>query len=165
MTRLITNFFVSYAHKNQQLAGDFLDRLTDVLRPSRKYDYHLWNDSAIAVGETWKTEILAACDGCDIGMLLISPAFLGSKFIVEHELPNFVGSGSTKLVPVMLQPVDFELHQLHGIENTKIFMYKGQNFSKYRAYGECKGGTRDAFVLALFKAIEEKLAASISKIS
>ena len=105
-------FFVSYAHKNSKLVNDFLDRLTDVLTPSRLYDYSLWKDSALVVGENWNSQILEARETCDIGLLLISPAFLSSKFICKAELPHFVGSARAHSFPVMLWPVDFVRHDL-----------------------------------------------------
>ena len=50
MKRLIA-FFVSYAHANQRLADDFLTRLREQMAPSRAYDYRLWRDTMLLVGE------------------------------------------------------------------------------------------------------------------
>ena len=151
-------FFVSYAHKNSKLVNDFLDRLTDVLTPSRLYDYSLWKDSALVVGENWNSQILEARETCDIGLLLISPAFLSSKFICKAELPHFVGSARAHSFPVMLWPVDFVRHDLRGLELLQIFRYQGPQFSEPRSYGECKSSrSREAFVLEAFRAIETSI--------
>lgn len=150
-------FFVSYAHRNNNLVSDFVEKLTDVLAPSKKYEYSLWKDTGIEVGEDWKKRILEARDSCDFGLLLISPAFLASKFIYENELPTFV-SGSKPSIPVMLQPVDFARHDLKGLEKKQIFRLDFEGFKEPRAYGDCKQQRREAFVLELFKAIENKLA-------
>jgi len=56
----------------------------------------------LVVGEEFERQILEAIGRCDFGLLLISPAFLGSKFITEKELPAFV-SGNKPSVLVMLQ--------------------------------------------------------------
>ena len=152
-------FFVSYAHRNQQLAESFITKLVDHLRPSKAYNYRLWMDPGIIIGEEWEKQIIEARDKCDFGLLLVSPAFLGSKFIGENELPHFVGNNRTPSIPVMLQPVDLELHDLRGLKALQIFRFTGQRFKEPRAYGECKNNARDAFVLALFRAIEQKLAA------
>lgn len=152
-------FFVSYAHRNQQLAESFIEKLMDHLRPSKAYDYRLWMDAGIIIGEEWEKQIIEARDKCDFGLLLVSPPFLGSKFIGEKELPRFVGSHRTPSIPVMLQPVDLELHDLKGLEALQIFRFKGNRFKEPRAYGECKSNARDDFVLALFRDIERKLAA------
>ena len=151
------NFFVSYAHSNKQLAKGFLEKLNDVLAPSKKHEYHLWKDTVLIVGEEWENKILEARDSCDFGLLLVSPAFLASKFISEKELPIFI-SGEKASIPVMLQPVDFSRHDLKGLEKRQIFRLDYEGFKEPRAYGECKKQRRDTFVFELFKAIEDKLA-------
>ena len=80
-TRTKVKFFVSYAHKNQALSDAFTEQLLELLGPSKKFEYKLWMDSAIVVGEDWKLQILTAKDECDFGLLLVSPAFLNSEFI------------------------------------------------------------------------------------
>ena len=151
-------FFVSYAHKNQRLAANFVDELMDVLRPSKAYEYVMWMDSAIVVGEQWQKQILDARDRCTFGLLLVSPPFLSSEFIGENELPHYVGEGRAASIPVMLAKVDFQLHDLKGLGELQIFRYMGQRYSEPRAYGECKSGSpRREFVHSLFQAIEKKL--------
>jgi hypothetical protein len=152
-------FFVSYAHKNQKLAESFISKLLEQLFASKTYDYQLWMDSGIVIGDEWEKQIIEARDKCDFGLLLVSPAFLGSKFIGEKELPYFVGSKRIASIPVMLQPIDFELHDLRGLKEVQIFRFAGRRFLELRAYGECKNNAREDFVLALFRAIEMKLAA------
>ena len=150
-------FFVSYAHSNKALAGSFLQKLREMLAPSKKHEYELWQDTGLEVGEEWEQQILDARDNCDFGLLLVSPAFLGSKFITENELPVFV-SGEKPSIPVMFQPVDFSKHDLKGLEKRQIFRLNYEGFKEPRAYGECKNDRRDTFVLELFRAIENKLA-------
>jgi len=151
-------FFVSYAHRNKSLADGFLEKLNDVLAPSKKHEYHIWRDTGLVVGEDWEKQIAAARNSCDFGLLLVSPAFLASKFVTEKELPLFVGEQSKPSVPVMLQPVDFQRHDLKGLEKKQIFRLDYHGFKEPRAYGECKGQRKETFVLELFKAIEDKLA-------
>lgn len=152
-------FFVSYAHRNQHLAESLIDELMDLLRPSKAYEYVKWMDSAILVGDQWEKQILDARDRCAFGLLLVSPAFLSSTFIGENELPHYVGDGRAASIPVMLSKVDFQLHDLKGLEALQIFRYMGQRYSEPRAYGECKSGNpRREFVFSLFQAIEAKLA-------
>ncbi|MGD8940489.1 MAG: toll/interleukin-1 receptor domain-containing protein [Gammaproteobacteria bacterium] len=150
------SYFVSYAHKNKALANDFLDRLGDVLAPSKTYKYSRWKDTDLIVGEDWDEQVTKAIAECDMGLLLISPAFLASNYITKKELTLFV-SGAKPSVPVMLQPVDFILHDLKGLQEKQIFRFDFEGFTEPRAYGECKGQRRDAFVLELFRRIERKL--------
>lgn len=150
-------FFVSYAHSNKVLAGSFMQKLREMLAPSKNHEYEFWQDTGLEVGEEWEKQILEARDNCDFGLLLVSPAFLGSNFITEKELPIFV-SGKKASIPVMLQPVDFSKHDLKGLEKKQIFHLDYEGFKEPRAYGECKKGRRDTFVLELFRTIEDKLA-------
>jgi hypothetical protein len=133
-----------------------IDRLDDVLAPSKTYEYSRWQDTDLIVGEDWKKQILEAINSCDFGLLLISPAFLASEFITSSELPTFV-SGKKAAVPVMLQPVDFVRHDLKGLEKKQIFRFAPKGANNPKAFAECKGSRRDAFVLELFRQIERKL--------
>lgn len=149
-------YFVSYAHRNSGLTQNFIERLDDVLTPSKRFRYSRWHDVDLIVGEDWKEQIAEAIANCDFGLLLISPAFLSSSFITKSELPRFV-SGEKASVPVMLQPVDFGLHDLKGLQKKQIFRFALEGSNKPKAYAECRGHRRDAFVLELFRQIEKKL--------
>jgi len=152
--------FVSYASRNKQLVSGFLDKFREQVAPSKKYDYTFWKDTNILVGENWNAEISDALKKCDVGLLLISPAFLGSKYILENELPQFVGSESKQVIPVMIQPVDFERHDLKGLLRHQIFRLNKPNFESPKSYGECKGNRRDDFALELFKQVDDRLGKS-----
>lgn len=149
--------FVSYARSNRSLAGNFLDRYTEQAAASSSYIYKFWRDSDILVGEDWHEAIGRALQRCDLGLLLVSPAFLGSQYISEHELPRFVGSAATPVIPVMLQPVDFERHDLKGLKRHEIFRLDSERFKRPKAYGDCAGNQRDRFVQVLFRRVEHKL--------
>lgn len=150
-------FFVSYAHSNKDLANSFLEKLREMLAPSKKHEYILWRDTGLEVGKEWEKQIQEAIINCDFGLLLVSPGFLASNFISEKELPVFV-SGEKPSIPVMLQPIDFSKHDLKGLERRQIFRLDFDGFKEPRAYGECKKQRRDTFILELFRAIEERLA-------
>jgi hypothetical protein len=135
-------YFVSYAHRNQQLAESIITKLVDHLRPSKTYNYRLWMDSGIIIGEEWERQNIEARDKCDFGLLFVSPAFLGSKSIGEKELPHSVGNNRAPPFPVMLQPVDLELHVLRGLKALQIFRFTGHRLKEPRAYGECKSNAR-----------------------
>ncbi len=128
-----------------------------MLAPSMSFDYTMWNDTQIILGEDWDEQIKNAIKECDFGLLLVSPAFLGSKYITSDELPIFT-SGDKPCFPILIQPVDFKRHDLKGLEKKQMFMYKGEGFDEARAYGKCKRARRDDFILELFKKIEDRLA-------
>lgn len=149
--------FVSYARANKDLAARFLRRFREQTAASRRYRYSFWSDNRILAGERWHQEIQKAARECDLGLLLISPAFLGSHYIDEHELPRFVGSEARPLLPIMLQPVDFERHDLKGLEAAQIFRLDGPRLRSPKAFGECTGPQRDRFALELFRQVESRL--------
>jgi len=104
MVKTHVKFFVSYAHLDQKLAEKLLKLLRTQMAPSAKYEFDLWDDRAIIAGEKWRDEIQSALAESDIGLMLVSPAFLGSEFITAEELPVFVGNEARPAIPVELRP-------------------------------------------------------------
>ncbi|MGI3039970.1 toll/interleukin-1 receptor domain-containing protein [Vibrio diabolicus] len=148
-------FFVSYAHRNSSLATEFIERLRDVLKPSKSYCYEYWQDNKLTVGEKWDNQIQEAVESCDLGLLLISPSFLSSNYITQNELPTFVNG--KPCVPIMLAKIDLERHDLKGLEAWQIFRLNRDKFKSPRAYSELKKKRREDFIFELFQAIETKL--------
>jgi hypothetical protein len=149
--------FVSYARANRDLAKRFLEKFREQVMPSKKYEYIFWADMEILVGEKWHDEIQKALAECNLGLLLVSPAFLGSQYISEHELPKFMKSDAKLLIPIMLQPVNFKLHDLKGLQRAQIFRLESPRFQSPKAYGDCTGCQRDRFVQELFSQVESRL--------
>jgi hypothetical protein len=155
--------FVSYARANRDLATRFLKKFKEQAAPSRQYQYVFWRDNDILVGEKWHEEIQVALAQCDVGLVLISPAFLGSQYIQDHELPKFLKSGGMPVIPVLLQPIDLDRHDLKGLQRTQIFRLDRPRFASPKAYGECSGTQRDQFALELFRQVEARLDKVVSR--
>jgi hypothetical protein len=134
-----------------------LKKFKEQAAPSKLYQYVFWRDNDILVGEKWHEEIQVALAQCDVGLVLISPAFLGSQYIQEHELPKFLKSGGKSVIPVLLQPIDLDRHDLKGLQRTQIFRLERPRFASPKAYGECSGTQRDQFALKLFGQVEARL--------
>jgi len=151
--RVPVRFFISYAHDDRPHADDLVARLRQQMVPSRAYEYTLWRDTAILAGERWLDEILQAIEECDVGLLLVSPAFLGSVFIAGEELPRLIGHPAKPVVPVMLRPVSFERHDLKGLSEYQIY-----RLDRRKSYRECSGDRdRSRFSEELFDEIERRL--------
>lgn len=149
--RTTIRYFISYAHADEPLAGEFVARIDRQLKPARAYDHRLWRDTAILVGEAWKAEIDDALAQCHLGLLLISPSFLASPW-VRDEVRRLL-ERSKGVIPVMLRPVDLQRHDLQGLSELQIFRLDGK-----RAYDQCRDDrTRSAFAEQLFLQIEQRL--------
>ena len=150
--------FVSYARKNKRVVDNFLDKFFEQVSASRRYEYSFWRDTDIQVGENWHEMIQEALKKCDIGLLLISPAFLGSKYIKDNELKKFSGQYAKPVIPVALHPVDYEHHNFKGLEKKQIFKLERPAFKKSKSFIECIGSYhRELFAYELFKKVETKL--------
>lgn len=155
--KLKLSFFVSYARANKSMATRLLEKYKEQIGASKFYDYRLWQDTEILAGEKWHQEIQNALAQCDLGIILLSPSFLGSTYIKESELPIFTGNDAKLVIPVMLQPISFDRHSLMGIQEYQIFRLDADGFKEPRSFGECKAPRQDDFVRELFNQIELRL--------
>ncbi len=146
-------FFVSYPRRDARLAQCFMEHFQEQTAPSRRYDYSTWLDTAIPLGAPWHDTIQQALDSSNGGLLLLTPAFLHSTYITEHELPRLMERPAQPVVPVLLKPLNLQLHDLHGLERYQIFSLGGQ-----QSFFECRTPVlRSRFAATLFARIEERL--------
>jgi TIR domain len=79
--------FISYSHHDV----DWLNRLKPSLKLIlQKNDALEWSDTDIAVGEKWNDQIMTAINESKLAILLVSPYFLASDFIMDVELPLII---------------------------------------------------------------------------
>jgi len=152
--RTEVKIFVSYSHNNQELANRFLNKFKQYTLPSKKYHYLFWQDTKLLAGEQWDQEIKKALDECQLGLLLISSSFLGSKYITEVELQLLKNK---PIIPVLLWPIDFDRHDLRGLNKHQIFRLENPGMIRPKSYGECTTRQREYFALALFQHVEKRL--------
>jgi hypothetical protein len=102
--------FVSYSHKNKR----WLQRLRVHLTPyERNGVVEIWDDSKIAPGDRWHSEIQNAIERAAASIVLISPDFLASDFVVEHELPKLLRKaerGGARILPIIVEPCELTIH-------------------------------------------------------
>jgi hypothetical protein len=96
--------FVSYSHDDEK----WKDRLLSNLRVlERQGAADIWDTSELPAGADWSQEIEKAIRLSDIAVLLISPSFLASDFIVTKELPALLARRQNEglaILPVLVRP-------------------------------------------------------------
>ena len=145
-------YFLSYSHADQADVDRFLAVFQPQLASAAGYHFKLWMDRHILPGEKWKAEIARALEDTDFGLLLVSPQFLASRFITEHELAALLAK--PMVVPVALHPVLFDgTMDLKGLAERQIF-----RDSAGRTFDQCgRMHTRRAFVRELYQQIHKLL--------
>ncbi|TVT71965.1 MAG: toll/interleukin-1 receptor domain-containing protein, partial [Denitromonas halophila] len=161
----VVRFFVSYAHEDATDVANLLKPLRTLLNVASNYRFEHWMDKAILPGEHWRKEIERALNDCHFGLLFVSPAFLNSAYISEHELPQFVArdnddSGVRKYaLPVALHrfPLDGSIN-LKGLEQHQIFLdAKGRTFEE-RSTDKTRRDFAQELFARLVKAVGKQLA-------
>ncbi len=97
--------FICYAHKDQS----FLDRLLIHLAPLED-DLSIWSDQRLEIGDRWDDDIKTTLRTVKAAILLVSPAFLASKYIKNSELPVLLHRAQeqgVKILPVVVSPCLF----------------------------------------------------------
>jgi hypothetical protein len=103
-----TSVFVCYARADNQPPKRWLDRLLEHLSPLfQQEDLAVWSDQRLKVGDEWDSEIQRQLGVVKVAVLLVSPAFLASKYIANSELPVLLRRArddGLKILPVLLSP-------------------------------------------------------------
>jgi hypothetical protein len=112
----------------------------------------MWNDQAILVGEKWEQQIMRSITESDIGLLLVSPAFLTSKYITDTELTRFIGDESKPVIPVEVEAVGFAKQDLKGLQHYQLF-----RLDRHRSFAMCTGSNLRRFAEKLYEQVERRL--------
>ncbi|MFK7948592.1 MAG: leucine-rich repeat domain-containing protein [Saprospiraceae bacterium] len=99
--------FISYSrHESEQLF-----ELYTHLKPfERNGVLKIWYDRKLVPSEEWKKRIKSEIKHADIIIMLISPAFLASDFIMENELTWIKENENARIVQIILEPCHWELY-------------------------------------------------------
>ena len=102
--------FVSYSREDSEWCRRFVEMLSPAVRTR---GFEVWSDERILAGEQWHPELERAIGRSDAALLLVSPSFLASTFIMQDELPELIRHGA-RLVTVLVRPSLWEEEPLLG---------------------------------------------------
>ncbi len=138
--------FISYSH----LDGEWVDRLKKMLAPfARSNKLSLWVDTEIKPGRIWSEEIRRGLDSAKVAVLLVSPNFLHSEFVVRQELPPLLDAAKQEGVTILWVPLSASL-----VESTDIFQYQAASDPQC-PLDICSPGEQNLILVAICKKIIE----------
>ena len=73
--------FVSYSRKD----ADWRDRFLVMLAPVLERELEVWSDQREVIGEKWRPQLEQAIRRSRAALLLVSPDFVASQFIMKQE--------------------------------------------------------------------------------
>ena len=142
--------FVSYAHEDEH----WLRRVQVHLKPLTRFGrLELWDDTQIAVGDEWRSEIRAALQMSRAAVLLVSADFLASDFIYEDELPPLLEvarKNGVRVLPVIVSASSFE--------DSELAKFQALNLPS-RPLDQMAKGEQEATLAKLNKSLRDALAA------
>jgi hypothetical protein len=106
--------FVSYSHKDRALKEKLLEQLQPLVRFA---GVDAWTDDRIRPGDAWRAEIDAALAQADVVLLLVSPSFLASTFIMDEEVPRAFERRTrdgVRVISVLLRACHWQAHPVIG---------------------------------------------------
>ncbi|MFS8096511.1 toll/interleukin-1 receptor domain-containing protein [Lentzea alba] len=150
MATQTVRIFLSWCRRDKDPAQQLVHDLRPTLRLFTDLTVEWWQDSHLTCGEEFTGSIKNRIDEADFGLLLLSSHYLDSSFVLEHELPRFVGPTADKgALPVRLKPLlSFGAgHNFQGVDALNMFALDG------KAYTETRGNRRTDFANKLAEEI------------
>lgn len=133
MATQTARIFLSWCHRDKASVDALLHDLRPTLRLFSDLKIEWWQDSHLMCGEDFEPAIRDRIDEADFGLLLVTPHYLASQFIREHELPRFSGSAADRApLPVKLTPLPpfGPAYDFGGLDKLKMFSLGDKAFTE-----------------------------------
>ena len=95
--------FVSYAHKDHKLYTEFRQHLKAL---EREFQFGFFDDQGLRHGDRWDPVLKQQIAEAHIIVMVLSPAFMASDYIMDEEVPAIMARARAKdvlVVPVLLK--------------------------------------------------------------
>lgn len=102
--------FVAYSSADRNLCNIIKNRLDIYLFSAQNNYKTIWTDREIPIGGDWSDVIQQELFLSNIGILLVSPMLLGSKYSMSTEFKNMLIQRKTKgyiIIPILLRDCNF----------------------------------------------------------
>ena len=116
--------FISYSHEDKRWRDDLHTHLTAHLRGGSIVSWS--DDQQIAPGSDLRQEIESALTHSKVAVLLVSPEFLASDFIREHELPLLFKEAEQGGIRVLWVPVRASAFKETALKDYQAVLDVGQ---------------------------------------
>ena len=145
--RMRDQVFISYSHKDKRS----LDALQTHLQPYlRCGPVTAWSDKQITPGSKWFGEIKGALAKTQVAVLLVSPHFLASDFIHEHELGPLLREAESGGVTILWIQIRACAHA-----ETPLKQYQAVVSPPEKPFAEMKAAERDGAWLRVCEEIKK----------
>jgi hypothetical protein len=104
-----SKIFFSYSHKDDVWRNRLVNHLAVLEHQGL---LHLWADTRIEIGADWQTRIDQVMAESQAAVLLLTPNFLASKYILSEELPTLMqrhAQNGMQILPVIARPCAWKL--------------------------------------------------------
>ena len=141
--------FISYSHQDQKYLAN--DSLLGYLKGLEQEGFEFWHDQKILAGEMWDEEIRRQMELADITLVLVSQAFLNSKYCRESEIASFIRERKSRglvIVPIILSACNWKGYD--WLRETQFLPRDGKTVeSAFKSRGR-----REEFFLDVFKNLQ-----------
>lgn len=152
--------FISYSHRDKKWRDDLDTNLKPYLRDGSIIS---WSDEQITAGSKWFDDIKSALADTKVAVLLVTPNFLASDFIHEHELGPLLKEVEQGGVKILWVPVRASSYKKTALKDYQAVLEPDKPLAKMT------GAERDSAWVRICEKIEKavseaKTAKTISNI-
>jgi len=100
--------FISYSHKDEKFKNELVTMLAGL---QSRGIVDTWQDRRIEPGDEWNRSIQDAMNECDLALLLVSPDYIGSRFIQDEEQPKLLQRRKEmqlRVIPIIVRPCTWQ---------------------------------------------------------